>query len=166
MALPASQVRARSSTRAPSSPPRERQLKVLARHRGHPRATSRHLTIVLAVSLAVGSLLAVTGAQAYLTQGQVRLTRLQDQLNAQLGQHRNLELGVAQLEQPAAVLSQAQKEGLVVPGNVTDLPQVNTGGRQGATEAASKSSGSSQATAPAAGARAAASPGRARSRSR
>jgi cell division protein FtsL len=166
MALTASQVRARPSTRAPSSLPRQRELKVLERHRGHPRATTRHLTIVVAVALAVGSLLAVTGAQAYLTQGQVRLTRLQDQLNAQLGQHRSLELGVAQLEQPGAVLSQAQKEGLVVPGSVTVLPQVNAGGRQGAGEAAGKSSGSSHATASAAGARAPASPGRARSRSR
>jgi hypothetical protein len=120
---------------------------------------------VLAVALAVGSLLAVAGADAYLTQGQVRLTRLQEQLNAQLGQHRNLELGVAQLEQPAGVLSEAQKEGLVVPGDVTDLPQVNAAGTQG-TEVASSSSRSSRAVASAAGARTARTPRGARSRGR
>jgi hypothetical protein len=59
-----------------------------------------------------------------LTQGQVRLTRLQEQLSTQLGQHRDLELRVAQLEQPANVLSEAQKQGLVAPKEVTDLSQV------------------------------------------
>jgi hypothetical protein len=59
-----------------------------------------------------------------LTQGQVRLTRLQEQLNTQLGQHRDLETRVAQLEQPANVLSEAQKQGLVAPKEVTDLSQV------------------------------------------
>jgi hypothetical protein len=59
-----------------------------------------------------------------LTQGQVRLTRLQEQLSTQLGQHRDLELRVAQLEQPANVLSEAQKQGLVAPKDVTDLSQV------------------------------------------
>jgi len=81
--------------------------------------------VIVAVALAVGSPLAVAGAQAYLTQGQVRLERLQQQLDAQVNQHRDLELRVAQLEQPATVLSEAEKQGLVSPTSVVDLPQVN-----------------------------------------
>jgi len=61
-----------------------------------------------------------------MTQGQFRLTQLQQKLDTQLGQHRDLELRVAQLEQPANVLSEAEKQGLVLPGpgTVTDVPQV------------------------------------------
>ena len=125
MALTASQVRSRRSQVAGDLPPRERALKVIEGRRQRPRLTGR-LVVVLAVVVALGSLLAVAGAQAYLTQGQVRLTRLQDQLSTQLGQHRDLELRVAQLEQPANVLSEAQKQGLVAPKGVTDLPQVNS----------------------------------------
>jgi hypothetical protein len=58
---------------------------------------------------------------------------LQDQLSTQLGQHRDLELRVAQLEQPANVLSEAQKQGLVAPKGVTDLPQVNSPASVGRT---------------------------------
>jgi hypothetical protein len=100
--------------------------------------------LVVAVAVAVGSLLAVVGAQAYLTQGQVRLTRLQEQLNTQLGQNGDLEMRLAQLEQPANVLSEAQKQGLVAPSNVTDLSQVNPPASQGST-ASSTSAGISPA---------------------
>jgi hypothetical protein len=93
----------------------------------------------------------VAAGHAYLTQGQVRLARLQGQLGSQLGQHRDLELQVAQLEQPANVLSQAQKQGLVVPSNVTDLPQVAVSAPSG-----SNPSGSSRPVADTGGARAAA----------
>lgn len=75
--------------------------------------------------LAVGSLLAVAGAYAYLTQGQVRLTRLDQQLGNQLNRHRELELKVADLEQPSKVVSEAKQQGLVTPSKVTDLPPVS-----------------------------------------
>ncbi|MGD0320552.1 MAG: hypothetical protein ABSC00_02930 [Acidimicrobiales bacterium] len=130
MALAAPQVRSRRQV-ARDLPSRERRLKVVEGRRRHPHRTGRF--VVLAVALALGSLLAVAGAQAYLTQGQVRLTRLQEQLNTQLGQHRDLELRVAQLEQPANVLSEAQKQGLVAPNGVTDLPQVNPPASSGST---------------------------------
>jgi hypothetical protein len=71
----------------------------------------------------VGSLLAVAAAQAYLTEGQVRLNQLQGQLATQGDQHRNLELRVAQLENPSHVVTEAQQQGLTVPSQVTDLPQ-------------------------------------------
>lgn len=81
--------------------------------------------VVLSVVVVVGSLLSVAAAQAYLTQGQVRLARLQQQLNTQVGQHHDLELQVAQLEQPSHIVSVAQKAGLAVPTQVQNLPQVN-----------------------------------------
>jgi hypothetical protein len=67
----------------------------------------------------------VVAASAYLTQGQVRLTRMQQQLTSELGRHRDLELRVAQLADPSNVVSQAQRDGLTAPSRVTDLPQVS-----------------------------------------
>ncbi len=81
--------------------------------------------IVASVVLALGSLLLVAGAQAYLISGQVRLVRLQQELGTQLGQHRNLDLRVAQLEEPSRIVAQAQKQGYTVPAQVNDLPQVS-----------------------------------------
>jgi len=74
-------------------------------------------------ALVVGSLLMVVGASAYLTQGQVRLTRMQQQLTVEVGRHHDLELRVAQLANPSGVVSQAQRHGLTAPTRVTDLPQ-------------------------------------------
>lgn len=74
--------------------------------------------------LVLGSLLAVAGAQAYMTQEQVRLVQIQARLAAQVGEHHDLELRVAQLSNPAHVVGVAQGLGLTVPSQVTDLPQV------------------------------------------
>jgi hypothetical protein len=82
-------------------------------------------TAALCGALVLCSLLMVVAASAYLTQGQVRLTRMQQQLTSELGQHRDLELRVAQLADPSNVVSQAQRHGLTAPSQVTDLPQVN-----------------------------------------
>jgi len=54
----------------------------------------------------------------------VRLARLENQLTTQQAQHRDLELRVAQLEDPGRVVTQAQSQGLTVPAQVTDLPLV------------------------------------------
>jgi hypothetical protein len=78
----------------------------------------------VAVGLVVGSLLLVAGAQAYMTQQQVRLTAVQARLSVQTGNHRDLELRVAQLSNPSHVVSAAQRQGLTVPAQVTDLPPV------------------------------------------
>jgi hypothetical protein len=67
----------------------------------------------------------VVAASAYLTQGQVRLTRMQQQLTSELGRYRDLESRVAHLADPSNVVSQAQRHGLTAPSRVTDLPQVN-----------------------------------------
>jgi hypothetical protein len=80
---------------------------------------------VLSGALVLCSLLMVVTASAYLTQGQVRLTRMQQQLTSELGRHRDLEARVAQLADPNNVVSQAQHHGLTAPSQVTDIPQVN-----------------------------------------
>jgi hypothetical protein len=67
----------------------------------------------------------VVAASAYLTQGQVRLTRMQQQLTSELGRYRDLESRVAHLADPSNVVSQAQRHGLTAPSRVTDLPEVN-----------------------------------------
>jgi len=94
-----------------------------------PPPTSRRQpwrrVVVASVVLALGSLLLVAGAQAYLISGQVRLVRLQQELSTQLGRHRNLDLRVAQLEEPSRIVAQAQKQGYTVPAQVNDLPRVS-----------------------------------------
>jgi len=77
-------------------------------------------------AVVVASLLMVVASSAYLTQGQVRLTRVQQQLNSALGQHSDLEARVAQLADPSTVISQAQLHGLTAPTKETDLPQATT----------------------------------------
>jgi cell division protein FtsL len=74
----------------------------------------------------LASLLAVGGAHAYLTAGQVRLARLQQQLESAQTTERGLEVQVAQLEDPSRVVNQAQQQGLTVPSQVTDLPLVGS----------------------------------------
>jgi len=67
------------------------------------------------------SLLMVVAASAYLTQGQVRLTRMQEQLTSVLGQRRVLEYRMARLSDPSRVVSEAENDGLAAPSKVTDL---------------------------------------------
>ena len=83
-------------------------------------------TAALCGVIVMASLLVVVAASAYMTQGQVRLTRLQGQLTSVLGQHHDLEERVAQLSDPSTVVSQSEHHGLVAPSDVTDLNQVNT----------------------------------------
>ncbi|HXQ58928.1 MAG TPA: hypothetical protein VN799_02485 [Acidimicrobiales bacterium] len=85
---------------------------------------SRRPILVLAAVLVVGSLLFAAAVEAYMTQQQVRLSQVQARLAVQLAEHRNLELQVAQLSNPSHVVSAAQSQGLTVPSQVTDLPQV------------------------------------------
>ena len=89
-----------------------------------PRWPLRRTAAVCGVIVLV-SLLMVVAAGAYMTQGQVRLTRLQGQLTAVLGQHHDLENRLAKLSNPSRVVSQSQDNGLVPPSQVTDLTQVN-----------------------------------------
>jgi hypothetical protein len=116
-------VRAPESSRVPglSQPPRRA---VEAPGRRGPR-WSLGRTAAVGGAIVLASLLMVVAASAYMTQGQVRLTRMQGQLTSVLGQHRNLEDQMARLSNPSTVVSQSQSHGLVPPSNVTDLPEVN-----------------------------------------
>jgi hypothetical protein len=116
-------VRAPESSRVPGlSQPSRRAVEAPGR-RGPRWSLGRTAAVGGAIVLA--SLLMVVAASAYMTQGQVRLTRMQGQLTTVLGQHRNLEEQMAQLSNPSTVVSQSQSHGLVPPSNVTDLPEVN-----------------------------------------
>jgi hypothetical protein len=79
---------------------------------------------VFCVSVVLGSLLAVVGANAYMTQGQVELTQMQQKLTSDLGQHRDLETQVAKAVAPSSIVSQARHNGYVAPSHVNDIPQV------------------------------------------
>jgi len=110
-----------------------------------PSAAPRR-ALVLCFTLVVGSLLSVVAADAYLTQGQVRLTRLQEQLNTDLGRHRDLELEVAQRSSPSKVVGEARHHGLVAPDHVSDLPQASVSDTSATTTAPAPGATSDQAT--------------------
>ncbi len=99
-------------------------LRVVGPPKRRRRAWSLRPTLVVVVALVLGSLLFVAGAQAYLTQQSVRLSQIQARLAAQVSEHRDDELRVAQLSNPSHVVGTAQRQGLTVPRQVTDLIQV------------------------------------------
>jgi hypothetical protein len=123
----------RAPARQPARPPapapaRKRSLGLVeapaTRSTRSTRGVQRYAALI-ACTLVVGSLLATVAAHAYLTQGQVRLARLQQQVAVQLNAHRDLELQVAVLEDPSHLVAQAQRQGLNAPSQVGDLPQVS-----------------------------------------
>ncbi|HUI03845.1 MAG TPA: hypothetical protein VLZ77_09910, partial [Acidimicrobiales bacterium] len=99
-----------------------------------PARTPRR-AVAFCVVVVVGSLLSVVAADAYMTQGQIRLTRMQQQLNTDLGRHHDLELDVARSSDPSKVVGEAQHNGLVAPDRVTDVPQVSESGSTASTTA-------------------------------
>jgi hypothetical protein len=80
------------------------------------------------------SLLAVAGAQTYLTEGQVRLTGLQAAVSAAQTKKLDLELQIADEEQPGAVMAAARALGLVEPTKISDLPAVALPGADATTD--------------------------------
>jgi hypothetical protein len=116
-------VRTADPARVPSFSPQPRRAVEAPGRRGPRWSLGR--TAAVGGAIVLVSLLLVVAASAYMTQGQVRLTRMQGQLTSVLGQRRNLEERMAQLSNPSTVVSQSQTQGLVPPNNVTDLPQVN-----------------------------------------
>jgi hypothetical protein len=128
MATTATSRRAAAPQHAPvAGAPR---LRVVGPPRRQRRSWPIRPTLLIAVVLVMGSLLFVAGAQAYLTQQSVRLGHVQTQLATQVGEHRTLEMRVAQLSNPSHVVRTAQQHGLIVPGQVTDLPLVSVPGAQ------------------------------------
>ncbi len=74
--------------------------------------------------LIVGSLLAVVVGDAFVTQGQVRLSTTQRELIAAQATQKSLQVAVAWKAAPPVVVSQAKSEGLVAATQVVYLPQV------------------------------------------
>ena len=116
-----SRVRSDAPSRPVISRPASRPAPATSRRR---TGGSLRRTAVVCVTLVLGSLLAVVAANAYMTQGQVELTQMQQKLTSDLGQHRDLEAQVAKFVNPSSVVSSAQAHGYVAPSHVTDLPQV------------------------------------------
>jgi hypothetical protein len=86
------------------------------------RLTSK--LIVVGPAFVLISLLSVVVAQALMTEGQVRLTVLQGQVSAAQTERLDLELEVAQEEQPGNVIAAARNQGLVEPAGITDIAAV------------------------------------------
>lgn len=137
MAMAGAPARVRRAPAPTASPSSTRAPLRAVRPRRSPPARRRPL--VLALAAAVSSLLAVGAAHAYLIQGQVRLARLDQQLSTAQSEQRALQVQVAQLEAPARVVAQAQKDGLEVPPSVTDLPLVAPAAPAGAAPSTSSS---------------------------
>jgi hypothetical protein len=78
----------------------------------------------LSCLLVVGSLFAVVVGDAFVTEGQVRLSTTESQVAAATAVQKSLQVDVAQKAAPPVVVSQAQSHGLVVPTQVVYLPQV------------------------------------------
>jgi len=77
------------------------------------------------VSLVVAALLAVVVAQAFLANGQVRLSALQHQLSLEQSAHRQSELSVSELETPARIVGAATSQLHMVRPAVMELPYVS-----------------------------------------
>jgi hypothetical protein len=124
---------ARASTVPSANPPqpdlagheeRKRSLDVV---RSAPKRTRlwRTRLVVVAPVLCVVSLLAVAGAQAVLTGGQVKLTKVQAEVSAAQTKRFDLELKIALEEQPSAVIAAARAQGMIVPSVIHDIPAVS-----------------------------------------
>jgi type II secretory pathway pseudopilin PulG len=81
--------------------------------------------IVLSVSLVVAALLAVVLGQAFLANGQVRLSDLQHRLMLEQSSHRQAELELARLETPSRIVAAAQNQGHMVHATMVQLPYVS-----------------------------------------
>jgi len=113
----------RTSSRPGGSAPRRPPLRVVPSRRAGTRG--RRVLNLVALSLVVLSLLAVVVGQALLADGQVRLTAVEQQLQAAQGVHRQDELHVAESETPARIVATAlSKLGLGHFGQAIQLPYV------------------------------------------
>ncbi len=76
--------------------------------------------------MVVAALLAVVVGQAFLANGQVRLSVLQHELALEQSAHRQNELVVAELETPSRIVAAALGQlHMVRPANVVELPYVS-----------------------------------------
>lgn len=124
-ALPAPRVRPRQE--APARP----ALRVVRTAELSARGRRRRARLLLAAGMTVVAalLLGMVAFQVVLTQGQVRLERLEAEATAQQDRYERLRLQVAQLESPERVVASAQERlGMVPPASIRYLaPQGASG---------------------------------------
>ena len=89
------------------------------------RGRARRLVKFLPAAMVVMALLIVVGGQAVLTDGQVRMTRIEQQLQAAQAEHRLQELNVSKLETPSRIVGAATGQGMIDPSHVTQVPWVS-----------------------------------------
>jgi hypothetical protein len=76
--------------------------------------------------MVVVALLIVVGGQAMLANGQVRMARLDQQLQAAQSQHRERVVAVTKLETPSRIVGFATNQlHMIHPSTVTQLPSVS-----------------------------------------
>jgi hypothetical protein len=78
----------------------------------------------LALVLIVASLLFVVAGHALLASQQVRLSGVQTKLTAEQARHRQMELGVATLENPQRITQEADALHMTNAGQATQVPSV------------------------------------------
>jgi cell division protein FtsL len=115
--------------RAPSEIPAPAHAGNLRLVKPAPKRTAgeKNRAILVGPALVLACLLSVAVAQAILTEGQVRLTKLDAQVASAQTTRADLELQVAQEEQPSEVIAAARNEGMVEPSVISDLPTVGPG---------------------------------------
>jgi hypothetical protein len=88
------------------------------------RGRSRRAPVWLAVSVIVGSLLAVVVGDTLVAQDQVRLAKLQSAIGSAQAAQKTMQTEVAQLAAPDRVVQQGIALGLTAPAQVVNLPEV------------------------------------------
>jgi hypothetical protein len=141
--VPQAERRAQSPSPAPAE--HRRSLRVV---RPAPKRRSQpgHRVWIIGPVLVLLALLSVAAGQTVLTEGQVSLGTLQSQVSAAQTKRLDLELQLAQEEQPSAVIAAATRNGMVVPSEINELPAVDTTpAKDGSLDSSALSSSSSAA---------------------
>ena len=118
---------ARMQTAAPKRRPAEKEkapLKVVEPTPAAPPASKRVTVAMAALTITGLCLFGVVAAHVKLTQGQVRLDRLEARSGDAQATYDRLRLQVAELESPERVVAAAHELGMVVPAKVTYLAPV------------------------------------------
>jgi hypothetical protein len=111
-------------TSDPGRSPRQVPLEVVPSRRRH--TARRRLVKYLPVAMVVVALLVVVGGQAMLANGQVRMARVDQQLQLAQSQHRQQVLAATKKETPSRIVGVAITQlHMVHPSHVTQLPYVS-----------------------------------------
>jgi cell division protein FtsL len=132
MAIATSSPERHSQLPARTPAPSKRQLRVVRTTPKQPRSR-RPRAFYIGPALVLACLLGVGAAQAISMQSQVAITNLQSDLSNAQNQHYDLQLKVADEEQPSAVVSGAKSQGMVVPQATADNKKTHSTGKPSST---------------------------------